>query len=112
VLAPHCRSYREGFPQNLFTRPLRQVARRQEIHSYAKQILESDLESTQIEESGARNRINQEIQIAVLAVSPTQDRTEDPRIAGSALLDQAANFVAMKVQRSGRLHGAHLEING
>jgi hypothetical protein len=84
---------------------LRQIAGCQKIHSYAQQVLESDLESAQIKERGARKRINQKVQVAVLAVSSVQDRPEDARISGSTFLDQAANFVAMKVQSSGRLQG-------
>jgi hypothetical protein len=41
-----------------------------------------------------------------------QDRPEDARISGSALLDQAANFVAMKVQRSGRFQRRYLANGG
>jgi hypothetical protein len=84
---------------------LRQIAGCQQIHSYTQQLLESDLESPQIKERGARKRINQEVQVAVLAVSSVQDRPKDARISGSAFLDQAANLVAMKVQSSGRLQG-------
>jgi len=102
VLASHRPSYRKSFSQNLFTRPLRQVARCQQVHSHAQQLLESDLESAQIKKRGARYRINQKVQVAVLAVSPVQNRPISARISSAALLDQAANFVAMKVQRSER----------
>src|SRR3569833_106149 len=112
ALSPHRRSYRKCFPQHLLTRTLGQVSRRQKIYSDAEQILERDLESAQIKERGARERINQKIQVAVLAIPPMQDRPEYPRIAGSALLNQAADFGAMKMQRSGRLHGAHLDSIG
>src|SRR4051812_42937281 len=82
------------------------------VHSltvrYAQQILESDLEAAQIKERSARERINQKVQVAVLAVSPMEDRPKNARISGSALFDQAANFVAMKVQRSGRFQGRYL----
>jgi hypothetical protein len=73
-----------------------------------RQVLESDLESAQIKERGARKRINHKLQVAVLAVSSMQDRPKDARISGSAFLDQAANLVAMKVQSSGRLQGGYL----
>jgi hypothetical protein len=91
---------------------LRQVARRQEIYSYAEQILESDLKSAQIEERGSRERIDQKVQVAVLAVSPMQDRPKNARIPGSAFVDQAANLVAMKVQRSGRFQMRYLVKSG
>jgi hypothetical protein len=74
---------------------LRQITGCQKVHSYAQQVLESDLESAQIKERGARKRINQKIQVAVLAVSTVQDRPKDARISGSAFLDQAADLVAM-----------------
>ncbi len=111
MLAPHHRSYWACFEQHLLSRPLRQVTGRQKIHSYAQQVLESDLESAQIKKRGARQRINQKVEVAVIAVSSVQNRTEDARISGSAFFDQAANFVAMKVQSSGRLQGGYL-VNG
>jgi hypothetical protein len=40
-----------------------------------------------------------------------QDRPKDARISGSAFLNQAANFVAVKVQSYGRLQGGYL-VNG
>lgn len=102
---PHHRSYRTRFQQYLLSRPLRQVTGRQKIDSYAQQVLKSDLESAQIKKRGARYRINQKVQVAVLAIASVQNRPEDARIAGPAFLDQAANCVTMKVQSSGRLQG-------
>jgi len=63
------------------------------------------LEPAQIKECGAREGINQKVKVAVLAVTSVQNRPKDSRISGSALLDQASNFVAMEVQSSGRLQG-------
>jgi hypothetical protein len=40
-----------------------------------------------------------------------QDRPKDARIPGSPFLDQASDFVAMKVQSSGRLQRGYL-VNG
>jgi hypothetical protein len=90
---------------------LRQVTGRQKIDSYAQQVFESNLEPAQIKERGARKRINQKVKVAVLVVASVQNRPEDARIACPAFLDQAANFVAMKVQSSGRLQGRYL-VNG
>ena len=104
MIAPHRRSYRECFSQYLLTQPLRQVTGRPKVHSYTQEVLEGDLKSAQVKERGAGYRIDKNVQVAVLSVPSVQDRPKDTRIPGPALLDQAANFVPVKVQSFGWLH--------
>src|ERR1700759_2105400 len=77
VLAPHHSSYRKCFSQNPFTRPLRQGAGREEIYSYAQELLKGDLKSDQIKKRGARQGINQEVEVAIFAVAAVQDGPKD-----------------------------------
>ncbi len=66
---------------------MRQITGCKKVHSYAQQVFESDLESAQIKECGARKGINQKIRVTVLVVSSVHDRPKDTRISGSVFLD-------------------------
>jgi hypothetical protein len=70
--------------------------------------LERDLQAAQIEERRARQRINEDIQIAPLGIPTMQHGAEHARIAGTALLDEPSNLVAVKYQSFGRSHASHL----
>ena len=59
---------------------------------------------TSASENSFQDRIDQDILVAILAVSSVKDRPKNAGISSPTLLDQAADFVAMKVQSFGRLH--------
>jgi hypothetical protein len=68
--------------------------------------LQSDLQPAQVEKGCPRQRVNEDVEIALIGISAVQHGSEHPRIAGTILLDELPNLVAVKLQGPGRFHAS------
>ena len=62
------------------------------------------LDAGDIQKSGVRGWIDQQIEVAPLPVIAMKHRSKHARIAGVVLLDDAANLLAVEAEGFGRFH--------
>lgn len=62
------------------------------------------LDAGDIQKSGVRGWIDQQIEVAPLPVIAMKHRSKHARVAGMVLLDDAANFLAVEPEGFGRFH--------
>ncbi len=90
------RSYRHCFGQNTIPEGLRQSFGCQDIDRYTQEPLQLVLNARDVEQRSVRSRINQQVEIAAIAVIPGCRGPENPGIAHAVLHRDAADFVAMR----------------
>lgn len=77
----------------------RQVARRSHIDPHAEQRFQLNLKPAKIEQGGTRKRVDQEVQIAVLAVGAPGDRAIHARVCRTVTPDGCANRKGLLSER-------------
>jgi hypothetical protein len=88
--------------------PLRDVQRQEAFGQHqdlaSEDGLELDLDSRQVVEGGARRRIDQDIEIALIVVLSAGRRAEDARISHAETLQDLTDPVAVVLKGYGRSH--------
>jgi hypothetical protein len=88
-------SYRLGFPKDSFAHSRRQVIGRKQINPYAQRIFEVWLQSSQVKQCSPWAGVNQQIQVAALAIMAANSRAEHARVAERAARDDPPNGFAV-----------------
>lgn len=100
----HRHSYRLSFADYARTEFFRQECRCEYIDGDAKQVCQLNGDCRQIKQGGFFSRLNQQVEVAVVAISAAHRRTEYPYVAHAMALGDPANSVAMAFQGFGRAH--------
>jgi hypothetical protein len=82
--------------ENLLPQFRRQIVWGYEIHSHAEQLFQVLLQRAEIEQGRTGQRVDENVEVAPLLVSPQKRRTEDARIGRPKPSGRYANRVSMK----------------
>jgi hypothetical protein len=75
---------------------------------HPEQFLKGNLQTTQIEESRARQRVDENVEIAALGIPSAQYRVVHARVACARLLDETPNLISMERECAGLFHADYL----
>jgi hypothetical protein len=81
--------------QNAVAPLLGQGAWRQDVHADTQQLTDLVLDRTEVEQRHVLARLDQQIQIALIAVLAVQHRSKNPCIAGTVALDNPPDLLSM-----------------
>ena len=82
-----------------------QIPGGEDIHSNPKHLFQFDLNGTQIQQRCARQRVNQQIQVASFFIHTVQHGTEYSGIARAISCNHTTDVFAVRTQGFRRFHG-------
>jgi len=86
------------------------VFRGEDVHGYAQKVFKLDLQSAKVEQRGAREGVDQKVEVTVIPISAMQHGTEDTWVGGAKTADGFADGRPVPIKCYRWFHGLNSRI--